>query len=174
MLSCCIPFFVLRVRCVRSFFTKEQEKAGDSAPAPGDTFLYEEDWGEKYDGVSRIPSHLESDGRSRGRDGAVSVLVIPSPRCLPTGWFHCFPTVNRVMASTAFGVLDELCCFSPLDCWPSCSRPSCSQNSRHERTRRDETRRARIVHVFAGMIIDALDPTSKSNAFFSRLMGKFA
>lgn len=37
----------------RSFFSKAStDKAGTSPPSPGGQFLYEEDWGEKYEGVS--------------------------------------------------------------------------------------------------------------------------
>lgn len=37
---------------LRSFFSKTPADKGDSTPSPGGQFVYEEDWGEKYDGVS--------------------------------------------------------------------------------------------------------------------------
>lgn len=36
----------------RSFFSKPPADKEDSTPSPGGQFVYEEDWGEKYDGVS--------------------------------------------------------------------------------------------------------------------------
>ncbi|CBJ49173.1 conserved unknown protein [Ectocarpus siliculosus] len=52
----------------RSFFSKPQadktETGSKSSPLPGEQFVYEEDWGEKYEGVSRLGLFLADIGGS--------------------------------------------------------------------------------------------------------------